>query len=106
MMAAGGFLDRVWRLGPLLAGATAVLLLVTGVLIVYSGEESYRREKIDEVEVEARILASTVIAALTFDDRNAAQTYVGRSTSTPRSRRPRSMTRMGSLSQSIVAPRR
>jgi hypothetical protein len=64
-------------LGPLLAGATAVLLLVTGVLIVYSGEESYRREKIDEVEVEARILASTVIAALTFDDRNAAQTYVG-----------------------------
>ena len=64
-------------MAPLIAGATAFLLLVIGVLVVYSGEESYRREKIEEVGAQARILASTVVAALIFDDRNAAQTYVG-----------------------------
>jgi signal transduction histidine kinase len=70
-------LGTLWRVAPPVAAATAILLLITGVFIVYSGEKSYRLEKVSETEVEARILASTVVAALTFDDRNAAQIYVG-----------------------------
>ncbi|HZK90918.1 MAG TPA: ATP-binding protein [Stellaceae bacterium] len=70
-------LGKFWKAAPLIAGATAILLLIIGVLIVYSGEKSYRQEKASEVDVEARILASTVVAALTFDDSSAAQTYVG-----------------------------
>jgi signal transduction histidine kinase/CheY-like chemotaxis protein len=70
-------LGRLWKLAPLIAGTTAFLLLVIGLLVVYSGEESYRREKVEEVGVQARVLASTVVAALTFDDRGAAQDYVG-----------------------------
>ena len=69
-------LGRLWKSAPLIAGATAILLLIIGVLVVYSGEASYRREKIEEVDVQARVLASTVVAALTFDDRDAAQNYV------------------------------
>jgi signal transduction histidine kinase len=67
---------RLWRAAPLIAAATTVLLLITGVLIVYSGERSYRAQKADEIGAEAHILASTVVAALTFDDRQAAQNYV------------------------------
>jgi signal transduction histidine kinase len=59
-----------------MAAAATLLLLITGVFIVYSGERSYRAQKADEIGVDARILASTVVAALTFDDRQAAQTYV------------------------------
>jgi len=76
-MAGRASFGKLWRAAPLIAGATAVLLLITGVLVVYSGEASYRREKIEEVDAQARILASTVVAALTFDDRNAAEIYVG-----------------------------
>ncbi|MBV8777046.1 MAG: hybrid sensor histidine kinase/response regulator, partial [Alphaproteobacteria bacterium] len=76
-MAVRTSLGRLWKAAPFVAGATAILLMVTGVWIIYSGEKSYRAEKGNEVEVEARILASTVVAALTFDDRPAAQAYVG-----------------------------
>jgi signal transduction histidine kinase len=65
-----------WRLTPLIALTTAIALLIGGILIVYSGERSYRAQKADETEVEARILAETVGAALTFDDKKAANAYV------------------------------
>ncbi|HEX5454186.1 MAG TPA: ATP-binding protein [Stellaceae bacterium] len=67
---------NLWRLTPLIALTTAIALLIGGILIVYSGERSYRAQKADETEVEARILAATVGAALSFDDKKAAQTYV------------------------------
>ena len=67
---------KLWRSLPLIALAAAVALLVTGLLTVYSGERAYRRQQADELRVDARILAWTVGAALTFDDRAAAQTYV------------------------------
>jgi hypothetical protein len=69
-------LRDVWRLTPLVAVATAISLLVSGLFIVYTGEQTYRVEKAEEVRVQARILAETVVAALTFDDRTAAATYV------------------------------
>jgi signal transduction histidine kinase/ActR/RegA family two-component response regulator len=68
---------NLWRFTPLIALAAAIALLVTGLVTVYSGESAYRRQQADELRVEARILAATVVAALTFDDRNAAQIYVG-----------------------------
>ncbi len=68
---------RLWRYTPLIALAVAVALLVIGVLIVYSAERGYRVQEGDELQMEARILASTVVAALTFDDRAAAKAYVG-----------------------------
>ncbi|HJU17269.1 MAG TPA: ATP-binding protein [Stellaceae bacterium] len=71
-----GGLASLWRSAPLIVAATAVLLLITIVLVVYSGERSYRTQKANEAASDARILASTVVAALTFDDRKAAQTYV------------------------------
>jgi len=67
---------RLWQLSPLIALAAAVALLVTGILAVYSGERAYHEQQGNELKAEARILASTVVAALTFDDRAAAQTYV------------------------------
>ncbi len=70
-------LGRFWKLAPWFAGAAAILLLIAGIFVVYTGETSYRRGKLDETVVQARILASTVIAPLTFDDRTAAETYVG-----------------------------
>ena len=69
-------LARLWKAAPLIAAGTAALLLVTGLLVVYSGEASYRRGKIEEADVQSRILASSVGAALIFDDRDAAQNYV------------------------------
>src|SRR5665213_1474404 len=65
-----------WRLTPAIASLTAVALLVAGVGLLFYSERSFRTQKIDEVGVEARILASTVAAALNFTDRDAAQEYV------------------------------
>ena len=67
---------RLWRFAPLVAIAAVGLLLIAGVVIVYSGERTYLSQKEQEAAVETRILASTVGAALTFDDRAAAATYV------------------------------
>jgi signal transduction histidine kinase len=65
-----------WRLTSAIATLTAVALLVAGVTLLFYSERSFRTQKIDEVGVEARILASTVAAALNFTDRDAAQEYV------------------------------
>jgi len=68
--------EKLWRVAPYFAAATTVLLLFLGLLVVFSGEAAYRRSKSEEVAVQARVLASTVVAALTFDDRKAAAIYV------------------------------
>ena len=65
-----------WKRTPLLAVAAAVALLLAGVLLGVYNERAYRAQKIDEVTVQARILASTVTAAVAFGDRSAAQEYV------------------------------
>jgi hypothetical protein len=67
---------KVWKLTPAIALGTVIVLLITGVLIVWYSERSAAEQKINEVSVQSQILASTVIAALTFDDRVAAQEYV------------------------------
>jgi signal transduction histidine kinase len=67
---------NLWRLAPRLALAAALLLILAGVGIGFYNERTYRIEQASEAEAEARILAATVTAALTFDDGKAAQEYV------------------------------
>jgi signal transduction histidine kinase/CheY-like chemotaxis protein len=68
--------SRVWRFTPALARATAILVVCAGALLLLVSERAYREQKINEALVQAQILASTVAAALTFDDRDAAQEYI------------------------------
>jgi PAS domain S-box-containing protein len=68
--------SAVWRRTPLIALITAGLLLLAGLVIALDGERAYKAQKQDEADVQARILASTVAAALVFNDRDAAQEYV------------------------------
>jgi signal transduction histidine kinase/ActR/RegA family two-component response regulator len=59
------------------AAAVGILLLVfAGIGMVMYNEQVYREAKTQQVEAQSRILASTVTAALTFDDRKAAAEYV------------------------------
>ena len=60
----------------LVAAVGALLLVIAGVAMVHFSEQSYRETKLQQVDAQGRILASTVTAALAFDDRSAAQEYV------------------------------
>ncbi|MDB5396666.1 MAG: domain S-box protein [Rhodospirillales bacterium] len=66
----------IWKRTPAIARIAAVVLLLAGIGIALDREQSSRDQKIDEVGVQAQILASTVSAALVFLDRDAAQEYV------------------------------
>jgi signal transduction histidine kinase len=61
---------------PKLALAAAAILLMLGLAAVLYAERSFREERVAELNVQARILASTVTAAMMFDDRSAATEYV------------------------------
>jgi signal transduction histidine kinase len=69
-------LPPAWRLLPLLGLATAVAVLVLGVLLALYNERVYRAQEAREAGVQADILAASVTAALAFDDAAAAQEYV------------------------------
>jgi len=60
----------------LVAAVGALLLVIAGVAMVHFSEQSYREAKLQQIDAQGRILASTVTAALAFDDRAAAQEYV------------------------------
>ena len=68
--------SRFWGLFPLIALTIAVALLAAGVAMAFYGERSYKEQKIRDLSVQAQILASTVTAALVFDDQAAAEEYV------------------------------
>ncbi len=67
---------NVWRATPLIAITLAVVLLVAGVSITIVAARSAVTQKRNEISVQGQILASTVAAALTFNDQVAAQEYV------------------------------
>ena len=69
-------ISRVWRFTPALARATAILVVLVGAILLLVNERAYREQKTSEALVQAQILSSTVAAALTFDDRDAAQEYI------------------------------
>jgi signal transduction histidine kinase/CheY-like chemotaxis protein len=52
------------------------LLLLAGTYMVFHNERSYRDTKAQQIDAQAAILASTVAAAIEFDDAKAAQEYV------------------------------
>jgi signal transduction histidine kinase len=69
-------MSRLWKLTPLIALSMVLILLAVGTGTVIYGERSYREQKVNEVTVQARILASSVTAALVFNDADTAQEQV------------------------------
>src|SRR4051812_2157491 len=69
-------MSRSWKVAPAVALVLAITLLIAGVAIAFYNERSYRAQKVSEFLVQAQILASSVTAALTFDDDRTAQEYV------------------------------
>ena len=69
-------MPRLWRLTPIIAMATALILLIAGIGLALYIDRSNQSRTIAEITVQARILASTVTAALVFNDPDAAQEYV------------------------------
>jgi len=67
--------DRA-NLMPAAAAVGILLLVFAGIGMVMYNEQAYREAKTQQVEAQSRILASTVTAALAFDDRKAASEYV------------------------------
>src|SRR5690606_38686274 len=59
---ANSVMTRFWRLTPLVALCSAVLLLVAAVVIVGFAERGYREQAIQAVEVNSRILAGVMAA--------------------------------------------
>jgi signal transduction histidine kinase len=66
----------LWRLTPAIALVTVILLLTAGGMMARYVDHANAQQEVDEVSVQARILASTVTAALSFRDQAAAQEYV------------------------------
>ncbi|HUB16146.1 MAG TPA: ATP-binding protein, partial [Acetobacteraceae bacterium] len=69
-------MPRLWRATPVIALATVIVLLSAGVWMARYVDRANARQEADQVGVQARILAATVTAALSFNDRQAAQEYV------------------------------
>jgi signal transduction histidine kinase len=72
----------MFRLGrtdvmPAIAAVGVLLLVFAGAGIVMYNEASYKEAKTQQAAAQSRVLASTVTAALAFDDRKAAREYVG-----------------------------
>lgn len=56
--------------------ASAIALLLAGVVLVLFEVQAYRKQQVGAGEVQAQILADGVAAALVFDDPKAAQDYL------------------------------
>ena len=67
--------DR-WRSIPAATSLAALVLLLAGLAVIYQNENSYHLSRDRETRVQAEILAASVIAALDFGDRQAAQESV------------------------------
>jgi signal transduction histidine kinase/ActR/RegA family two-component response regulator len=76
-------LRRIWAWSPAIAVGAAAALLLAGVVLALNNERAYRAQKINEITVQAQIVASTVTAALVFNDREAAQEYVNALSANP-----------------------
>jgi signal transduction histidine kinase len=76
-------MSEVSRRMPAIALASAVALLLAGVFLAIYVDRATQQQQIDEIRAQARILASTVTAALSFNDRGTAQEYVNATRSNP-----------------------
>ena len=68
---------NLWKATPVLALTIAAALLLAGLLTAFYTEHAYIEQRTREATVQGQILASTVSAALAFDDPAAAREYVG-----------------------------
>src|SRR5688572_6120528 len=76
-------MTKFWKQTPLIALALAAALLIAGLLIAFYYEQSYKSQSISAISVQARILSSSVTAALVFDDDAAVQEYINAQKSNP-----------------------
>ncbi len=60
---------------PAIALLGAAMVSIAGIFGALYEDQLYKAQKIDEVTIQARILAASVTAALAFDDSTAAQQY-------------------------------
>jgi signal transduction histidine kinase len=67
---------RVARGIPWIAVLGALIILVAGVAVAFYEEQIYDTQRLQESREQAQILAASVTAALSFDDRRAADEYV------------------------------
>ncbi|HYE49887.1 MAG TPA: ATP-binding protein [Azospirillaceae bacterium] len=65
-----------WRLIPRIALGGAVLLVLASAAVAFMSERAYQASRLNDMRVQASILAASVTAALAFDDAAAAQEYV------------------------------
>jgi signal transduction histidine kinase/CheY-like chemotaxis protein len=68
---------NLWQATPAIALTVAGVVFAAGLAIAVYAEHAYSVQKAREVTVQGKILASTVSAALAFDDPAAAREYVG-----------------------------
>ncbi|HMA50587.1 MAG TPA: ATP-binding protein [Magnetospirillaceae bacterium] len=66
----------LWKATPAIALLTAAAILGVGLAIGLFADHAYQAQKRREIGVQGQILASTLTAALSFQDRDAAQEYV------------------------------
>lgn len=66
----------LWQLVPAVSISTVLILLAAAVGITIYYEQSFKFHSIQEAGVQTRVLASTMTAALVFDDHDTAQEYV------------------------------
>jgi len=69
-------MERFGKLTPAIALTAALILVLTSILVATYNERGYQAQKTRDVAAQARILASSVTAALTFNDPDTAQEYV------------------------------
>ena len=68
--------SRDWSPSVIAALVAAAVLLAAGVLMAVYQEQLYSAQQARAVREQAQVLASSVTAAVVFDDHNAAQEYV------------------------------
>jgi signal transduction histidine kinase/CheY-like chemotaxis protein len=67
---------ELWRLVPAAAIAAGAVLLAAGLFAAAYSEQLYKEQKLEDIRVQAGILAEAVTAALSFDDPATADEYV------------------------------
>lgn len=65
-----------WLSAPMAIFAIALLIMIAGIGLIFQNDGSYQRERVDQTQGLAEILAASETAALDFDDPLAAQEAV------------------------------
>jgi signal transduction histidine kinase len=104
-MPASVLVSRFGRLSPTLALAAVIGLVLAGAVVAIYNERSYRVQKAREIGVQAQILASSVTAALVFDDDGAAREYINALAANPEVEAAAVYDGEGTLFAGFVRPR-